>query len=138
MGLWKRISPRRSQVRKNISADRFSQISRFANTAVLVSILIWLLFVVLCTLVLSLPKANSLVVMPTAVIVVLVSLAASLYIYHYQKRIRRNHARTLVLATLFILMLAAARLGTLSTEHTFLATGTAVTTAIVLTIAYDQ
>jgi len=138
MGLWKKINPRRSQVRRNISADRFAQISRFVNTTVLVSILIWLLFVVLCTLVLSLPKPNSLVVVPTAVIVVLVSLAGSLYIYHYQKRIRRNHARAIVLVGLFILMLAAARLGTLSTEHTFLATGTAVTTAIVLTIAYDQ
>ncbi|HUV62804.1 MAG TPA: HDIG domain-containing protein [Sedimentisphaerales bacterium] len=138
MGLWKKISPRRSQVRRNISADRFSQISRFANTDVLVSILIWLLFVVLCTLVLSLPKPNSLVLMPTGVIVVLVSLAGFLYIHQYQKRIRRNHARALVLVSLFVLMLAATRLGVLSTEHTFLATGTAITTAIILTIAYDQ
>ncbi len=138
MGLWKKISPRRSQVRKNMLADRLSQISRFANTAVLASILIWLLFVVLCTLVLSLPRPNSLIIMPTAAIVVLVSLAALLYIYHYQKRIRRNHARALVLVGLFILMLVAARLGTIATEHTFLATGTAVTTAIILTIAYDQ
>ena len=29
MGLWKRISPRRSQVRKNISADRFAQMRKF-------------------------------------------------------------------------------------------------------------
>ncbi len=138
MGLWKKISPRRSQVRKNISADRFAQISTFANSGALVSILIWLLFVILCTLVLSLPKPNSLTMTPTAAIVVLLSLGTLLYIYHYQKRIRKNHARALVLVSLFVLMLAAARLGTLSMEHTFLATGTAVTTAIVLTIAYDQ
>lgn len=138
MGLWKKISPRRSQVRKNISADRFSKITQFANADVLISTLIWVLFVVACTFVLSVPRSDSSVVMPTAVIVVLVSLAGVLYIYHYQKRIRRNHARALVLVGLFILMLAATRLGALWTEHTFLATGTAVTTAIILTIAYDQ
>ena len=138
MGLWKRISPRRSQVRKDMSAERFSQISRFASTEALISILIWLLFVALCTLVLSLPGASALKIIPTAAIVVLVSLAGGLYIHQYQKRIRRNHARALVLVGLFAVMLAAARLGVLSAEHTFVATGTAVTTAIILTIAYDQ
>jgi putative nucleotidyltransferase with HDIG domain len=138
MGFWKRISPRRIQVRRNISAERFSQITRFANTDVLISLLIWLLFIVLCTFVLSLPRSSYLDTAPMAVIVVLIALAGFLYIYHYQKRIRKNHARALVLVTLFILMLTAARLGTLSLEHTFLITGTAVTTAVILTIAYDQ
>lgn len=138
MGIWKRISPRRSQVRRTISAERFSKLTRFANADVLISILIWLLFVVLCTFVLSLPRARYLEAAPTAVIVVLISLAGFLYIYHYQKKIRRNHARALVLAALFILMLAAAKLGTFYTEHTFLTTGTAVTAAVILTIAYDQ
>ena len=138
MGLWKRISPRRSQVRKNISAERFSQISRFANTHVLASILIWLLFIALCTVALSLPELRSPSVMPRAMVVFLISIAGFLYVYHYQKRIRRNHARALVLVSLFILMLAATRLGVTALEHTFLATGTAVTTAIILTIAYDQ
>jgi len=138
MGFWKKISPRRIQVRRNISAERFSQINRFANTDVLISLLIWLLFIVLCTFVLSLPRSGYLDTAPMAVIVVLISLAGFLYIYHYQKRIRKNHARALVLVALFILMLTAARLAALSTEHTFLTTGTAVTTAIILTIAYDQ
>lgn len=138
MGLWKRISPRRSQVRRNISAERFSQIGRFANTHVLASILIWLLFVALCTLALSLPEWKSSSVMPRAIIVLLISIAGFLYVYHYQKRIRRNLARALVLVAMFVLMLAATRLGVMTLEHTFLATGTAVTTAIILTIAYDQ
>lgn len=138
MGFWKKISPRRIQVRRNISAERFSQINQFANADVLISLLIWLLFVVLCTFVLSLPHSRYLETAPLAVIVVLISLAGFLYIYHYQKRVRRNHARALVLVALFILMLTAARLVALSAEHTFLTTGTAVTTAIILTIAYDQ
>jgi len=73
-----------------------------------------------------------------AIIVALLSLFLALYIYHYQKRIIKNHARALILAGLFILLLATTKLGILSTKHTFWATGTAVTTAVVLAIAYDQ
>jgi putative nucleotidyltransferase with HDIG domain len=138
MPFWKKISPRRSQVRKNISADRFSQISRLANTDVLISMLVWMLFVVLCTLILSLPKAGYLEVIPTAVTVSLISLAAALYVYHYQRRITRNHARALVLVGLFLLMLATTKIGVSVIDHGFLATGSAVATAVVLTIAYDQ
>ncbi len=138
MPFWKKVSPRRSQVRKNISASRFSQISKLANTDFLISILIWMLFVVLCTLVLSLPQAGYREVIPTGVTVFLVCLVVALYIYHYQRRITRNHARALVLVGLFLLMLAMTRLGVEILGHGFLATGTAVATAVVLTIAYDQ
>ena len=138
MPFWKKISPRRSQVRKNISAERFSQISRLANTNVLISVLIWLLFVVLCTLVISLPHADYFEVIPKAVTVFLISLAGALYIYHYQRRITRNHARAMVLIGLFLLMLVAAKLGVSVTQYSFWATGAAVTTAVILTIAYDQ
>lgn len=138
MGFWKKTSPRRNQVRKNISAERFSRISRFANTDSLISILIWLLFVVLCTLILSIPQAGIRQVIPIAVIVVLISLAGALYIQHFQKRITKNHARALVLVGVFILLLVTTKLGVLSTGQTFWATATAVTTAIIMTIAYDQ
>ncbi len=138
MLFWKKISPRRSQVRKNISADRFSQINKLANTNVLVSLLIWLLFVVLCTLILSLPKAGYPRAIPTGITVFLISLAAALYVYHYQRKITKNHARGLVLVGLFLLMLATTKLGVSVIDHGFLATGTAVATAVVLTIAYDQ
>ncbi len=138
MVFWKKTSPRRSQVRKNISAERFSRISRLVNTDSLISILIWLLFVALCTLILSIPQAGILEVTPIAVIVVLISLAAALYIHHFQKRITTNYTRALVLICLFILLLAATKLGVLSTGLTFWATATAVITAIIMTIAYDQ
>ena len=138
MGFWKKISPRRSQVRKNISAERLSRISRLANTDFLISILIWLLFVVLCTLTLSFPQVGYREVIPIAIIVVLISLAGVLYIRHFQKRIIKNHTRSLVLVGLFILLLVTTKLGVLSTKETFWATGTAVTTGIIMTIAYDQ
>lgn len=138
MVFWKKKNPRRSQVRKNMSAERFSRISKYANTDSLISVLIWLLFVVSCVLVLSLPNASYHQVIPTAVVVALISLAGTLYIYHYQKKIRKNHTRALVLAGLFILMMALTKLGVSSTGLTFWATGGAVTTAVILTIAYDQ
>jgi putative nucleotidyltransferase with HDIG domain len=138
MVFWKKTSPRRSQVRKNISADRFSRISQLANTDFLISVMIWLLFVVLCTLILSVPQPRYRKVIPTAIIVALISLACVLYIQHFQKRIIKNHTRALVLVGLFILLIATTRLGVLSTKETFWATGTAVTTAIIMTIAYDQ
>ncbi|MHC4174700.1 MAG: HDIG domain-containing metalloprotein [Planctomycetota bacterium] len=142
MWFFKKTSPRRSQLRKNISAERFSQISQLANTDRLISLLLWSLFVVLCILIITfelMRQGHYLDVILTTVIVVLICLAVALYIYHYQKRIMKSHARALALVVLFILLLAATKLGALlPTKHTFWATGTAVTAAIILTIAYDQ
>ena len=128
-------------MRKNIAADRSSQISELVNTDRLLSVLLWLLFVALCAPILSfelIQQADYLQVISMTVIVVLVSLAAVFYIYHYQSRIVRNYTRALALAGLFILLLAATKLGVLLTEHTWWATGTAITAAIILTIAYNQ
>jgi len=142
MRLFKKTSPRRSRLRKDKTAERFSQISRLADKSIIISLLIWVLFVVLSIPVLSfelIQQAGAYHrVIPKTVIVVLISFAAIFYIYRYQQRIIKNHTRALVLAGLFILLLAAAKLGALLTEHDFWATGTAVTMAIVLTIAYDQ
>jgi len=121
-----------------MSAERFSRIIRYANADTLISVLIWLLFIVSCVLVLSLPNAQYYQVIPTATVVTLISLAGTLYIYHYQRKIRRNHTRALVLVGLFILMMSLTKLGVSSTQMTFWATGGAVTTAVILTIAYDQ
>jgi putative nucleotidyltransferase with HDIG domain len=137
----KKTSPRRNQVRKNIAADRLSQISRLANTDVIGSVLLWLLFVALCAPILSFELIRQRAyreVTSITVIVVLVSLAVVFYIHHYQSRIVKNRTRALALAGLFILLLAATKLGVLLTGHIWWATGTAVAAAIILTIAYDQ
>ncbi|MBW8042008.1 MAG: HDIG domain-containing protein [Planctomycetes bacterium] len=137
----KKTSPRRNQVRKNITAERFIQISRFANTHSLISALLWLLFVVLCVSILSfeLIRQNQYrKLTPITSVIVLISVAMAFYIHHYQNRIIKNHARALVLLGLFILLLATTKLGFLLTKQTSWATGTAVTAAIILTIAYDQ
>ena len=141
MRFLKKVSPRRSQVRKNISAERFSQISRFANADRLISLLLWLVFVVLCVPILTFELNQQVSYrnrVLTTVIVVLICLAAAFYIHHYQKRIIRNHARALALVGLFLLLLAAIKLGELFTNPVYWATGTAVIAAIIMTIAYDQ
>jgi hypothetical protein len=146
--LGKKTSPRRSQVRKNMAAERLSQISRLANADFLGSLLLWLLFVVLCIPVVSLeliPKPGSEGelfhfphVIPLAVMISLISVAAAFYIYRYQGRIIRNRTRALAIVGLFIVLLGTTKLGVLLTGHIWWATGSAVTAAIILTIAYNQ
>lgn len=141
MRFLKKTTSRRSQVRKNITAERFSQLTRLANSDIISSALLWLLFVVLCVLILSFNPIRTtgyLEVISTAVMVVLISLAAAFYIYHYQNRIIKNHVRALALLGLLVLLLAITKLGVLLAYYDFWATGTAVTAAIILTIAYDQ
>ena len=141
MWFLKKTSPRRSQLRKSITAERFSQISRLANTDSLISVLLGLLFVVLCVPVLSfelIQQTHYLNLIPITVIVLLISLTAGFYIHHYQKRIIKNHTRAAALVGLFVLLLATTKLAVLLTGYTFWATGAAVTAAIILTIAYDQ
>jgi len=141
MWFLKKTSPRRSQVRKKKATERLSQISQFANTDRLISALLVSLFAVLFIFILSfelIQQARYLDLIPRAVIVVLISLGAAFYIHHYQRRIIKNHARAIALAGLFILLLATTKLGVLAANQTLWATGTAVTAAIILTIAYDQ
>ncbi|MHC4488243.1 MAG: HDIG domain-containing metalloprotein [Planctomycetota bacterium] len=141
MRFLKKVSPRRSQVRKNISTERFSQISRLVDTDHLISLLLWLVFVVLCIPILTfelIQQVNYLDLILTTVIVVLICLAAAFYIHHYQQRIIKNHARALALVGLFILLLAATKVIALLFNHTCGSTGSAVAAAIIMTIAYDQ
>ena len=139
----KKTSPRRSHVRKNIATERLSQMSRFTTADSLSSALLWLVFVVICVFVLSLEQvlqARYIEIIPIAIIVVLISTAVGFYIYHYQKRVIVNHTRALTLAGMFILLLAATKVGVgdLLFNNSAWATGTAVAAAIILTIAYDQ
>ncbi len=125
--------------------ERFSQVGRLVDTDSIISILLLLLFIILFVFILSYQQTTYLKVLPVTIIVTLVSLAAALYIYHYQKRMLRNHIRVFVLISLFILLLASTKFMTskligLQSRYTPLswATGTAVIVAIILTIAYDQ
>jgi cyclic-di-AMP phosphodiesterase PgpH len=125
--------------------EHLSQVSRLADTDIIISILLWLLFVVLCVPILSFgptkggpAPAGYLDIMLITVIVALVCLVAAFYIHRYQKRLLKNHARASALVGLFILLLAATKVAALLFNHTYGATATAVTAAIILTITYEQ
>lgn len=119
-----------------MTGERFSKISRLVDADSIISIFLCLLFVVLCVAVISFPDYNNLI--QIAVIVVLISLATAIYIYHYQGRIVKNHVRALVLVSLFTALLATTRISIILSRHTNWATATAFAAAIILTIAYDQ
>jgi len=137
----KKTSPRRDRVRKRLAANRFSRLSKLANADVFASAMLWLLYAVVCVLILSLDlirRKTYAEVLSVAVLTVLVSVAGVFYIRHYQKRIIRNPIRALALVGLFLLLLATTKVAVSLTGDLWWATGTAVTAAIILVIAYSQ
>lgn len=145
MTLFRRTNPRRDQVRRNISGDRPQWIGRLADTDLLIALLLWLLFVVGCIGSLSLglvAQGGYRALAALSVMVVLLTAGASFYAYRWRPRPLRSHVRGAALICLYILLLAAARLGSLSGLGAVWGpawgTGTAVLAAIVLAIAYDQ
>jgi len=137
----KRTSPRRNKVRQNLSAERISKIGRLFNPQVIISALLGLLFVVFCVGALGfevIEGGRHLALIPISVVVVLITVAVGFYIYQFQRRIISNHARMLTLVVLFLVLLTGTKIGSMLTDHNELATGTAVTAAIILAIAYDQ
>jgi len=145
MTLFRRTNPRRDQVRRNISGDRPQWIGRLADTDLLIALLLWLLFVVGCIGSLSLgliAQKGYRAMAALSVMVVLLTTGASFYVYRWRPRAPRSHVRGAALVCLYILLLAGARLGALSSGGAVWGpawgTGTAVLSAIVLAIAYDQ
>jgi hypothetical protein len=140
MPFFKKKNLRRDQVRKNIASQRLSQISQLIKPHLVNSALLWLLFVVLCIFIMSFKSGNEgfFQLLPTAVVTILISIAAAFYICCYQQRILKNHTRAFALEGLFLLLLATVRAGTFFTTHPALATGTAVAAAVILAVAYDQ
>ena len=142
----KKVSARRQRVRDSISADRVSRISQILNSTLPIAIFIILAFVAIVTTLLALDTSDGLFdkiwkpfeeTAALACIVLLTCFAASLYVYHYRYRITQRPARMLALTGLFLIMLILTRAGSLRETFMYLATGSAVTVAIILTIAYD-
>ena len=147
MGLKKKkISARRQRLRENISAERFSRLTDALNSTLPLALLVLLLFIAGTITLLSIdttfwPRLRWRPVqeiLALGAIVVLVCVGAALYIHHYLYRILTRPTRTIALAGLFLLLLALTRIGSLYPEWIYLATGSAVSSAIILTIAYNQ
>ncbi len=128
-------------MRKSMAAGRLSKLRQLANTEVIGSAVLWLVFVLLCTAIFSAEKfyqGQYAKILPSAAIILIASVGAAFYIAHYQKRITRNRARVIALACLVLALLAATRAGVLISHKDSWATGTAIAMAIILTIAYNQ
>ena len=140
MGFFSKTTQRISRVRKETETP-FAGISRLTNPDFIYSAFIWLLFVVLAVAVLgyeSIAKADFGRLMAMALVVVLICLAAAFYICQYQKRLLKNHARSVGLAVLFAFLLVVAKISVSLSGQTFWATATAVAVALILTITYNQ
>jgi putative nucleotidyltransferase with HDIG domain len=146
MAFWQRkVSLRRHSIRKSLSDERLARINHFAGSGMVGSLVLLLVFIVAASLMLSFAADMDMIQVRTvdqiiaiAGLVILVSLAAAVYIYHYQPHIIQNNLRGFALAGLFLLLLAATKIGMIFTSRLGLSTGAAVTAAIILTIAYDQ
>ncbi|MCK4886557.1 MAG: HDIG domain-containing protein [Planctomycetes bacterium] len=137
----RKTNPRRDQLHKSMEADKFLKISQFITVDFLISMLIAISFVVLCVLILSfefIDKRSYSQMFPLVVIVTEVTVAMSLYIFYYQKRVTKNHARALAMSGLFLMLIAVTKFGVLMTNREAWAVGSAVAAAIILTICYDQ
>lgn len=144
MARFKKSNPRRDQVRKTIAPEK-AWLAKLLDADMVTSILIWLVYVMGCVLIMSfdyLVQGEFRAVLPTAVLVMMVSLGVGLYIHHFQKRMIKNHTRAVVLCALFLSMLIATKIGIASAAgaawSTSFAIGAVVMVAIMLAIAYDQ
>ena len=141
MWFFKKTNVRINHIRKTMTAERHSHFTGLFNTNMIISVLLWLLFVVLCIPILAFERIQQgryAEIIPLSVIVILISTVAGLYIHNYQKRLIANHARVAAIVGLFIILLAATKMGVLLGHHTAWATGTAVGAAIILSITYNQ
>ena len=145
MAFFRKTSPRRSQVRRTIGSEPSWRDGVRADAGIAISLLLWLAFVALCFTVLSFGLAQqgrhrSLAAL--AMLNVLMAMGAAFYVWHYQSRLLRNHARALALVILIPSLLAVVKICSLSSGDALWGpswgTGTAVLFAIILVIAYDQ
>lgn len=151
----KKVSARRQYVRDTISAEKFAKLGQFVNSKLPVAIGILIVFVIGATMILSVNTYNQngefwqvesplfrskVQIGALAAIVILISFGMARYLVHYRPQVVLRPSKAMALAGLFLVLLILTKTGSLYQEWAFLAlaTGWAVTSAIILTIAYDQ
>jgi hypothetical protein len=147
----KKVSARRQHVRKTMSPERFARLAAFANSTMPIAFGVLVLFIAAATALLSVETAEQKLFDPEnpvfkswpqiaaiATLVTLVCVGMSLYVRHYEPRILRRPTRIIALGGLFLILLFITKVGSFDKDWTYLATGSAVTCGIILTIAYNQ
>ncbi|OQA02798.1 MAG: 7TM receptor with intracellular HD hydrolase [Planctomycetes bacterium ADurb.Bin401] len=146
MGILKKnISPRRKQLREAIAADRFQEIVAFVNSGMLASALIFVFFAALCSYLLSTSftlesfgyrPAHQ--ILAVTILVFIISAASGIYVYRFNYTILKNPIRSLVLACLFLTLIAVTKFSMLFDSGIYIAVAVTVGGAIILSIVYDQ
>ncbi|HPS55118.1 MAG TPA: HDIG domain-containing protein [Sedimentisphaerales bacterium] len=137
----KKTNPRRDQLHKNMVADKFLKVCQFITLDFLMSMLITISFVVACVLILSFEftdKKSYIQMLPLVVIISEITITISLYVFNYQKRVIKNHARALAMSIFFLMLVAITKFGVLMTDREAWAIGSAVAASIILAICYNQ
>jgi len=148
----KKVSSRRQQVRNNISAERSSRLGAWLTGRSMLLILIFLGFYLAVLFLLSMDtthpdflSSDMRVFKPwpevfaMAAVIAFILSGAVVYIHHYQPRILSRPKRAFTTALLFLLLLSVNRIFSIWQGGViYLATGTAVTSAIILTMVFDQ
>lgn len=114
---------------------------RLVNIDILVSAMFWLVFVISVIGILSFEliyQRNYPKLISACVPIIMISTAVALYIINYQKRLLKNHVRSLALLLLSLSLLAATKIAILFANQPAWATGTAIAIGMIMVIAYDQ
>ena len=147
----KKANVRHQRVLETFASERLERLRAVVNGPLPMGLLVLVCFIVAALLILGMDTAHEdfylrgfTVFKPwpqlvsLGVIVGIIAVGAAFYIYAYQPRILARPSRAVALAALFWLLLAATRFLSLSEKWMYVATGSAMACAIVLTIAYDQ
>ncbi len=141
----KKVNQRRQQVRESRTAERMGRIAEFMESGLPRSIALALGFAMLSTLTLSFKSdastmeiAAPVAMFAYAIISSLMTAAMMMYVYFYEPRILAKFSRLLSLLSLLSILLVLTKIGSITDEWMYLSTGTAVTSAIILSITYSQ
>ena len=141
----KKVNPRRKQVQNNRAAERKGKVAEFLHSNMPRSILSGIVFAAIATLILSIRVDKSTFYISTGgvmfayfIISMLITSAMGLYIHFNEPRILLKFSRITALSTLFIVLLSLTKSGGMNDEWMYLSTGTAVASAMILSITYNQ
>lgn len=144
----KKINTRRQQVRSSFAAERYDHFSQIANSPYPLTVLIVVLFSAGCIGLLGLDLRPILVenqvktfkslseIISLGIIVLLINLATAVHIYHVMPSLIRRPSKLFRLLVLFLVLLCITRLSSIFPPWGYLAIGTTVACAMILSIVY--
>jgi cyclic-di-AMP phosphodiesterase PgpH len=143
----KKSSPRGQRVKDTMSAERFEQLRQLLNSSLPYAVAWLVVFIAVATILLSFDTSDGFFgriwkplpeVIAIAAGVCLMSVGTALYTHRFHPRLTSRVSRIATIEGLFLLLLAITRLISLDERQIYLATGTSIACAVVLTIVYDQ